>query len=150
MKPSSQRKTSRAPHLKRVDMYGVSCAPPFANRKHCWHSRAVKNIKISCLPRDSFFNRSWPRWNYFHRPIKKYQNCKQKHLLKQATWKFSRRTSPFIHHKNTEITYFSFNKSYSPSFSAFIFIFFILLIDWFRIFFEFRIFWGKTVLHIYS
>ena len=38
-------------------------------------------IKISCLSRDSFFNRSWPRRNY--RPIKKSKNCKQKHLLKQ-------------------------------------------------------------------
>ena len=36
--------------------------PPFANRQNCSHNRAAKQIKISCLPRESSLNYSWPSW----------------------------------------------------------------------------------------
>ena len=33
-----------------------------ANRQNCSHNRAAKHIKISCLPRGSSLNHSWPWW----------------------------------------------------------------------------------------
>ena len=33
-------------------------APPLVNRQNCAHNRAVKHIKISCLPRESSLNYS--------------------------------------------------------------------------------------------
>ena len=37
-------------------------APSFANRQNCSHNRAAKHIKISCRPRESSLNHSWPSW----------------------------------------------------------------------------------------
>ena len=36
--------------------------PPFANRQNCSHNRTAKRIKISCFPRESLLNYSWPSW----------------------------------------------------------------------------------------
>ena len=36
--------------------------PSLANRQNCSHNRAAKHIKISCRPRESSLNHSWPSW----------------------------------------------------------------------------------------
>ena len=85
-KPLSQRKLFEH-QIKLVNIHAsISLHLHSWFGKNCWHSRAVKLLKVSCLPRDSSLNRSWPRWNYFLRQIKKNLKNISKQLLKtQAT-----------------------------------------------------------------
>ena len=76
-----------------------------------------RHIKISCLPRDPFLNRSWHRWNYFHWQIKISKKYEQAITLRPRNiiclhchWKFTRSAFLFIDHQYTEITYFSFKR----------------------------------------
>ena len=49
------------PHTSLLDLSDV-LAPSFANQQNRSHNRAAKHIKISCLPRESSLNHSWPSW----------------------------------------------------------------------------------------
>ena len=66
-------------------------------------SRAVKHIKISCLPWDSLLNSSWHQWNIISTAKLRYLKNVNKQLLKTqasknhllARWKFTQRTFLF-------------------------------------------------------
>ena len=92
-------------------------AAPFANRKNCWHSRAAKHIK-NILSSSEFITYT------FITLLKTLASF----IIYLHSGIFVEERIPFIHRKNTEITYFSFKKAYQPSLSAFIFIFFTLFI----------------------
>ena len=42
--------------------WSISCHLHSLNWQNCSHKRTAKHIKISCLPRESFLNHSWPSW----------------------------------------------------------------------------------------
>ena len=42
--------------------WSISWHLSFANRHNCSHNRAAKHIKVSCHPRESSLNHSWPSW----------------------------------------------------------------------------------------
>ena len=42
--------------------WSISWHLSFVNRHNCSHNRAAKHIKVSCHPRESSLNHSWPSW----------------------------------------------------------------------------------------
>ena len=92
--------------------------------KNCWHSRAANHIRTSSLPRDSplITVRNLDA-NYFRSQIKKIKKYKQamtknpdlacSFIICLQNGNLLEVFSPFIHHKYTEITYFSF-KGFPP------------------------------------